>query len=82
MKGYNMNKSTMTEASTNWDVYIKECMEVAASSITPYKIVPYKKYNGIKEAVIEKQNNFKNALTKEIEKRGFNTNKIEIITIG
>jgi hypothetical protein len=55
MKGYNMNKSTMTEASTNWDVYIKECMEVAASSITPYKIIPYAKYKGIKQAVIEKQ---------------------------
>jgi hypothetical protein len=27
-------------------------------------------------------NQFKDALTKEIEKRGFNTNKIEIITIG
>jgi len=42
MKGYNMNKSTMSEASTNWDVYIKECLEVAASSITPYKIITYK----------------------------------------
>ena len=50
-----MNKSTMTEASTNWDVYIKECMQVAASSITPYKIIPYAKYKGIKQAVIEKQ---------------------------
>jgi hypothetical protein len=55
MKGYNMNKSTMTEASKNWDVYIKECLEVAASSITPYKIIPYKNYKGIKQAVIEKQ---------------------------
>ena len=51
-----MNKSTMTEASTNWDVYIKECQEVAASSITPYEIIPYKKYNGIKQTVIKKQN--------------------------
>ena len=50
-----MNKSTMTEASKNWDVYIKECQEVAASSITPYEIIPYKKYNGIKQAIIEKQ---------------------------
>jgi hypothetical protein len=50
-----MNKSTMNEASTNWDVYLKECIEVAASSITPYKIIPYKKGVGIKEAVIEKQ---------------------------
>jgi hypothetical protein len=55
-----MNKSTMTEASTNWDVYIKECMEVAASSITPYKIIPYAKYKGIKQAVVEKQ-------TKEVD---------------
>ena len=55
MKGYNMNKSTMTEASTNWNVYIKECMQVAASSITPYKIIPYAKNKGIKQAVIEKQ---------------------------
>jgi hypothetical protein len=54
-KGYNMNKSTMTEASKNWDVYIKECMEVAASSITPYKIIPYAKYKGIKQAIVEKQ---------------------------
>jgi hypothetical protein len=50
-----MNKSTMTEASKNWDVYIKECLEVAASSITPYKIIPYKNYKGIKQAVIKKQ---------------------------
>jgi hypothetical protein len=50
-----MNKSTMTEASKNWDVYIKECMEVAASSITPYKIIPYAKYKGIKQAIVEKQ---------------------------
>jgi len=50
-----MNKSTMTEASKNWDVYIKECMQVAASSITPYKIIPYAKNKGIKQAVIEKQ---------------------------
>lgn len=50
-----MNKSTMTEASTNWNVYIKECMEVAATSITPYKIIPYAKNKGIKQAVIEKQ---------------------------
>ena len=54
-----MNKSTMTEASKNWDVYIKECQEVAASSITPYEIIPYKKYNGIKQAVIKKQNTSK-----------------------
>jgi hypothetical protein len=50
-----MNKSTISEASKNWKVYIKECMEVAASSITPYKIIPYVKYKGIKQAVIEKQ---------------------------
>ena len=50
-----MNKSTMTEASKNWDVYIKECMQVAASSITPYKIIPYAKNKGIKQAVVEKQ---------------------------
>ena len=50
-----MNKSTMSEVSTNWNVYIKECMQVAASSITPYKIIPYAKNKGIKQAVIEKQ---------------------------
>ena len=50
-----MNKSTMSEASTNWNVYIKECMDVAATSITPYKIIPYAKNKGIKQAVIEKQ---------------------------
>ena len=52
-----MNKSTMSEASTNWNVYIKECMQVAASSITPYKIIPYAKNKGIKQAVVEKQTN-------------------------
>jgi hypothetical protein len=51
-----MNKSTMSEASTNWNVYIKECMEVAATSITPYKIIPYAKNKGIKQAVVEKLN--------------------------
>ena len=51
-----MNKSTMSEASTNWNVYIKECMQVAASSITPYKIIPYKRGNGIKQAIVEKLN--------------------------
>ena len=50
-----MIKKTMSEASTNWNIYIKECIEVAASSITPYKIIPYAKYKGIKQAVIEKQ---------------------------
>jgi hypothetical protein len=50
-----MIKKTMSEASTNLNIYIKECIEVAASSITPYKIIPYKKGVGIKEAVIEKQ---------------------------
>jgi hypothetical protein len=45
----------MNKASTNWDVYIKECLEVAGSSITPYKIIPYAKNKGIKQAVIEKQ---------------------------
>jgi hypothetical protein len=52
-----MNREMLSEASKNWDVYIKECMEVAASSITPYKIIPYKNYKGIKQAVIEKQTN-------------------------
>jgi hypothetical protein len=50
-----MNKSTMTEASKNWNVYIKECMEVASTSITPYKIIPYKNGTGIKQAIVEKQ---------------------------
>ena len=77
-----MNKSTMSEASTNWDVYLKECQEVASTSITPYKIIPYKKGNGIKQAIVEKQNTFKEALTNEIKKRGFDTSRIEIITIG
>jgi hypothetical protein len=55
MKGYNMNKSTMTEASKNWNVYIYECKKVAATSITPYKIIPYKNGTGIKQAIVEKQ---------------------------
>jgi hypothetical protein len=50
-----MNKSTMTEASKNWNVYIKECLEVAATSLTPYKIIPYKNGKGIKQAIVEKQ---------------------------
>jgi hypothetical protein len=50
-----MNREMLSEASTKWDVYIKECLEVAASSITPYKIIPYKNYKGIKQAVVEKQ---------------------------
>jgi len=50
-----MNKSTMSEASTNWNVYIKECMEVAALSKTPYKIIPYKNGKGIRQAIVEKQ---------------------------
>ncbi len=54
MKGYNMiNKDN--NPAYNWDLYLKQCMEVAASSITPYKIIPYKKYNGIKQAVVDKQ---------------------------
>jgi hypothetical protein len=77
-----MRQSEMSEASTNWDVYIKECLEVAATSATPYKIIPYKNGKGIKQAVVEKQNSFKDALYKQIKDRGFNTDKIEIITIG
>ena len=50
-----MQREMLSEASTNWDVYIKECMDVAATSITPYKIIPYAKNKGIKQAVIEKQ---------------------------
>jgi hypothetical protein len=50
-----MQREMLSEASKNWDVYIKECMQVAASSITPYKIIPYAKNKGIKQAVIEKQ---------------------------
>ena len=50
-----LNQKTVDIASVDWDVYIKECMEVAASSITPYKIIPYKNGIGIKQAVIEKQ---------------------------
>jgi hypothetical protein len=50
-----MNKSTMSEASKNWNVYIKECIEVASTSITPYKIIPYKNGTGIKQAIVEKQ---------------------------
>ena len=46
------------------------------------EIIPYKKYNGIKQAVVKKQNTFKEALTNEIKKRGFDTSRIEIITIG
>lgn len=45
----------MNKASVSWDLYIKECMDVAATSITPYKIIPYKRGNGIKQAIVEKQ---------------------------
>jgi hypothetical protein len=50
-----MIKKTMSEASTNWNVYIKECQEVASTSVTPYKIIPYKNGTGIKQAIVEKQ---------------------------
>jgi len=50
-----MIKKTMTEASQNWNVYIYECKKVAATSITPYKIIPYKNGIGIKQAIVEKQ---------------------------
>ena len=55
MKGYNMTNNKNNNPAYNWDLYLKQCMEVAATSITPYKIIPYKKYNGIKQVVIEKQ---------------------------
>jgi len=50
-----MNKPTMSEAAQNWNVYIYECKKVAASSITHYKIIPYKNGLGIKQAIVEKQ---------------------------
>jgi hypothetical protein len=82
MKGYNMTNNKNNNPAYNWDLYLKQCQEVAASSITPYEIIPYKKYNGIKQAIVKKQNTFKEALTNEIKKRGFDTGRIEIITIG
>ena len=82
MKGYNMTNNKNNNPAYNWDLYLKQCQEVAASSITPYEIIPYKKYNGIKQAVVKKQNTFKEALTNEIKNRGFDTSRIEIITIG
>jgi hypothetical protein len=82
MKGYNMTNNKNNNPAYNWDLYLKQCQEVAASSITPYEIIPYKKYNGIKQAIVKKQNTFKEALTNEIKKRGFDTSRIEIITIG
>lgn len=77
-----MTNNNNNNPAYNWDLYLKQCQEVAASSITPYEIIPYKKYNGIKQAIVKKQNTFKEALTNEIKKRGFDTSKIEIITIG
>jgi hypothetical protein len=50
-----LNQKTTDKASVDWDVYIKECLEVAATSLTPYKIIPYKNGRGIKQAVVEKQ---------------------------
>ena len=50
-----MQREMLSEASKNWDVYIKECMDVAATSITPYKIIPYKNGTGIRQAIVEKQ---------------------------
>jgi hypothetical protein len=82
MKGYNMTNNKNNNPAYNWDLYLKQCQEVAASSITPYEIIPYKKYNGIKQAIVKKQNTFKEALTNEIKKRGFDTSRIEVITIG
>ena len=77
-----MTNNKNNNPAYNWDLYLKQCQEVAASSITPYEIIPYKKYNGIKQAIVKKQNTFKEALTNEIKKRGFDTGRIEIITIG
>lgn len=77
-----MTNNKNNNPAYNWDLYLKQCQEVAASSITPYEIIPYKKYNGIKQAIVKKQNTFKEALTNEIKKRGFDTSRIEIITIG
>lgn len=77
-----MTNNKNNNPAYNWDLYLKQCQEVAASSITPYEIIPYKKYNGIKQAIVKKQNTFKEALTNEIKKRGFDTSKIEVITIG
>ena len=77
-----MTNNKNNNPAYNWDLYLKQCQEVAASSITPYEIIPYKKYNGIKQAIVKKQNIFKEALTNEIKKRGFDTGRIEIITIG
>jgi hypothetical protein len=82
MKGYNMTNNKNNNPAYNWDLYLKQCQEVAASSITPYEIIPYKKYNGIKQAIVKKQNTFKEALTNEIKKRGFDTSRIEVITIA
>ena len=82
MKGNNMTNNKNNNPAYNWDLYLKQCQEVADSSITPYEIIPYKKYNGIKQAIVKKQNTFKEALTNEIKKRGFDTSRIEIITIG
>ena len=62
MKGYNMTNNKNNNPAYNWDLYLKQCQEVAASSITPYEIIPYKKYNGIKQAIVKKQNTFKEAL--------------------
>jgi len=50
-----MTNNKNNNPAYNWNVYIYECMKVASTSITPYKIIPYKKYNGIKQAVIIKQ---------------------------
>jgi len=58
MKGYNMTNKNNNPAY-NWDLYLKQCKEVAASSPTPYEIIPYKKYNGIKKAIVNKQDTFK-----------------------
>ncbi len=77
-----MTNNKNNNPAYNWDLYLKQCQEVAASSITPYEIIPYKKYNGIKQAIVKKQNTFKEALTNEIKKRGFDTSRIEVITIG
>ena len=54
-----MTNNKNNNPAYNWDLYLKQCQEVAASSITPYEIIPYKKYNGIKQAVIKKQNTSK-----------------------
>jgi hypothetical protein len=45
-------KHNQNELANNWQTYIKATLLMAYNSPTRYTVVPYKKLNGIKKAII------------------------------